>query len=84
MKSFFLVAAILVLSVPTQLFGMENVAQFLQDISVTIKAGGAEGSGTIVTRKVGEETVNFVWTAGHVVEHLRKVRSVIDPLTMPK
>ena len=63
----------------------DNVPQFLQDISVTIKSEGgpfsAEGSGVIVTRDVGGEKVNFVWTAGHVVDNLRTVRKIVDPST---
>ena len=69
----------------------ENKALFsyLQDISVTIRAEnkgrGSEGSGVIFTRdiKYGNSTVrvNFVWTAAHVIDNLRNVRSVIDPAT---
>jgi hypothetical protein len=54
-----------------------DVPSHLQDISVTIKAGNAQGSGTLVTRKVGEDTVSFVWTAGHVVSDLRTVRRIV-------
>ena len=71
----------------------EDLAQHLQDISVTIKSpqkGGGEGqgSGVLITRQAklsddAEEkvSVNFVWTAGHVVDNLREVRTVIDPKT---
>lgn len=63
----------------------EDVAQFLQDISVTIRAGFSEGSGVIFSREVqiGEkkELYNFVWTAAHVVDGLRNTRSVIDSKT---
>jgi len=31
------------------------------------------GAGVIITRKVGEETVHYVWTAAHVVAPLRSV-----------
>lgn len=70
----------------------DKVASYLQDISVTIKAsagyGGSEGSGVVKTRAMtidGEEVkVNFVWTAAHVVDGLRKVREVIDPKTGTK
>lgn len=59
-----------------------SVAQFLQDISVTILAetdnSKGSGSGVIVTRKVDNEDVSFVWTAAHVVDALRKTREVID------
>lgn len=63
----------------------DDLAKQLQDISVTVHAGGSEGSGVIVTRELklsatSNETrkVNFVWTAGHVVDGLRSVRNVID------
>lgn len=61
-----------------------SVALHLQDISVTIvskgSGGGGEGSGVIKTRLMPNgETVNFVWTAAHVVDNLRKTRTVIDP-----
>lgn len=61
-----------------------DVAQHLQDISVTIVSkgqwgGGGEGSGVIKTRKMKDGTnVCFVWTAAHVVDNLRSTRSVID------
>ena len=56
---------------------LAGVPDDLQQISVTIKAGDAQGSGTIVTRKIGDDTVSFIWTAGHVVDNLRVVRKVI-------
>ena len=54
----------------------------LQEISVTVKSGYSEGSGIIITRDVQVapnkiEKINFVWTAGHVIDNLRSVRSVI-------
>ena len=63
---------------------LREVADHLQDISVTIKAdnpngyGGSEGSGTMIVREVGGEKITFVWTAGHVVDHLRTVRTIIN------
>lgn len=51
----------------------KNVPQYLQDISVTIKADRAEGSG-VITNING---INYVLTCGHVVEHLRKTRTVV-------
>jgi hypothetical protein len=54
-----------------------SIPDYLQEISVTVKAGNSQGSGTIVTRKVGDDTVSFIWTAGHVVNDLRVVRSII-------
>jgi S1-C subfamily serine protease len=65
----------------------QNVAVHLQDISVTIvsKSGagsGGEGSGVVKTRKLQDgSSVNFIWTAAHVIDNLRKTRSAIDPKT---
>lgn len=80
----FLAAALVALSVSVSAFaeGPAPIIQNLQDISVTIRANGSQGSGTLYTRKVGDnDTVTFVWTAAHVVDGLRKTRSVIDPET---
>jgi hypothetical protein len=54
-----------------------GVPDDLQQISVTIKAGDAQGSGDLVTRKIEEDTWSFLWTAAHVVEGLRTTRTVI-------
>jgi len=63
----------------------EGVAQYLQDISVTVNVGQGEGSGvvkTITMKKNGQDVkVNFVWTAAHVVDTLRSVERVIDSKT---
>ena len=58
------------------------VADHLQDVSVTIRAEGqfsnGEGSGVIFSRKDADgNLVNFVWTAAHVIDNLRKERKVI-------
>lgn len=58
----------------------DNVSQYLQDISVTIRAGRAEGSG-VITNING---TNYVLTCGHVVAHLRKTRTVIGNDGGPK
>ena len=63
--------------------GFDNLYTNLQEVSVTVNTGRSEGSGVIVTRKLntgsGEtETVNFVWTAGHVIDSLRSVRTIIS------
>ena len=60
----------------------KDLYQHLQDVSVTVKAAGGEGSGVIVTREVEtspsvKQKVNFVWTAAHVIDSLRSVRVVI-------
>ena len=65
-----------------------DVANYLQDISVTIKSQGkysrSEGSGVLITRDIGEEKVTFVWTCAHVVDNLRGVRTVIKAGTPKK
>jgi S1-C subfamily serine protease len=55
----------------------ENVPQYLQDISVTIRADRSEGSGVAFFR----DGQTFIWTAAHVVDGLRTTRMVIDPKT---
>lgn len=52
----------------------DKVVNHLQNVSITVGAGKGTGSGVIVTRN----GVNFVWTAAHVVDGLRKTREVID------
>ena len=60
----------------------EITAEHLQNVSVTIRAeaeySAGEGSGVIFTRKDSKgNLVNFVWTAGHVVDNLRTERRVL-------
>lgn len=64
-----------------------KIINHLQEISVTIKAetgegflsggGSAQGSGVLFTRKDGDDTTTYVWTAGHVVAGLKCNRSVL-------
>ena len=63
----------------------ENIAQHLQNISVTVKSKYSSGSGVIITRNIQlsnkdetKETINFVLTAGHVISSLRSVRNIIE------
>lgn len=76
-----LLSLMAVLAVAAVSFADDSVVQKLQDISVTIRAGSSQGSGILFTRKVENETVTFVWTAGHVIDGLRKTRTVIDQKT---
>ena len=66
----------------------KRVANFLQDISVTIKSEGkwskSEGSGVLIVREIEGTEVTFVWTAGHVVDNLRTVRDIIDENGRPR
>lgn len=58
----------------------KDVAQHLQSVSVTIQTGQGSGSGVIVSRKDSKNnTVNFVWTAGHVVDSLKTTREIVAP-----
>ena len=59
-----------------------NTADHLQNVSVTIRSEGGgvagEGSGVVFTRKDAKgNLVNFIWTAGHVVDNLRSERVVL-------
>jgi S1-C subfamily serine protease len=59
-----------------------KVAEYLQNISVTIKSEGeyrrSEGSGVLITRKIDGKDITFVWTCAHVVGNLRNVRTVVN------
>jgi len=60
----------------------KTTADYLQDVSVTIVSESSfsrgEGSGVIFSRKDKDgNTVNFVWTAAHVIDNLRQERKVI-------
>lgn len=82
---------VLVLAMALNAVAAENLANHLQDISVTVKSpmkfgGEGQGSGVLITREIKKADgttikVNFVWTAAHVVDNLREVRTVIDPKT---
>lgn len=76
----------LVFALATTVFAVDpKLSQHLQDVSVTVEINDSlgnkrgEGSGVLVTREVDGEKVSFVWTAGHVVDSLRKTRDVVDP-----
>lgn len=59
------------------------VPEYLDKISVSVVAGSgyqkAEGSGTLFIREVDGKRTTFVWTAGHVVQHMRSTEeSIVD------
>ena len=59
-----------------------SIADHLQNVSVTIRSEGpwstGEGSGVIFTRRDSKgNSVNFVWTAAHVVDNLRLTKRVL-------
>lgn len=49
----------------------------LQNISVTVHAGPATGSGVVISRS----GANYILTAGHVVDDVRKVTKLLDNVT---
>lgn len=53
----------------------DDVPTQLQEVSVTIRSGRAEGSGVFHVTKDGQV---WVWTCGHVIADLRKVRPVLS------
>jgi hypothetical protein len=60
----------------------QATADHLQNVSVTIRSEGqfsnGEGSGVVFTRKDSKgNLVNFIWTAGHVIDNLRSERKVL-------
>lgn len=66
----------------------ESISDYLQSISVTVKAGMSSGSGVIVTRSLKEnkdsteaKPINFILTAGHVIDGLKKTSKIIDSKT---
>ena len=76
----------------TTTFSIENkrkqVAEYLQEISVTVRSvakySASEGSGAMINRKIEDENVTFVWTCAHVVDNLRKVRTIVGKHGVPK
>ena len=60
----------------------QKVVDLLQSVSVTVTSGTNSGSGVVITRKIKcgnkDEDVNFIFTAGHVVDNLRSVRTIIE------
>lgn len=79
MKRFVLAVALLAL-LPLAAQG-QGLVDELQGMSVTVKSDGGQGSGVLVTRKIGEKHVSFIWTAAHVLDANRNTREYIDPKT---
>lgn len=79
LKTFFSIGLCIFLLKPS--FAQTDVAQFLQDISVTIHSSSnyqtSEGSGVLINREIEGEKISFVLTCAHVIENLRKIKSKI-------
>lgn len=60
----------------------KEVSDHLQNVSITIVSrgkDGGEGSGVLKTRVMSNGDVhNYVWTAAHCIDNLRKTRTIID------
>tara|TARA_Y100001973_G_scaffold97482_1_gene153596 strand:- start:1800 stop:2777 length:978 start_codon:yes stop_codon:yes gene_type:complete len=82
MKKLLLITSAFILAAYTAKTEDKTTADHLQDVSVTIRAEGdfsvGEGSGVIFSRKDSKgNLVNFVWTAAHVIDNLRKTRKTV-------
>jgi len=82
MKIFYSIALGASLALSSLAAEKTSTADHLQNVSVTIRSEGTfsngEGSGVIFTRKDSKgNQVNFVWTAAHVVDNLRKTRKTV-------
>lgn len=66
-----LVAQFAIAAEPVKAIATADVPTYLQDISVTIHAGGHQGSGVYKVTKDGQV---WVWTCGHLIEVLRHER----------
>ena len=88
-KSFSIFVAVFLTLASCGLLKAEELSQHLQDISVTVKAPGSfgtsQGSGVIITREIRaskddntKSSVNFIWTAAHVVDNLRSTRTITE------
>ena len=76
-----MLTAIVATFISANSFASELYDKF-QQVSVTVNSGMGEGSGTIVTREVNlgnnkKAKISFVWTAAHVIDNLRSVRTVV-------
>jgi S1-C subfamily serine protease len=79
LSSFFAILLVSSLGLAADLPQKDDVASYLQEISVTIKAGNAQGSGTLMIVPVDGKPVTFCWTAAHVVAGLRSQKEVVTP-----
>lgn len=65
-------------SVDLKIGSPEELGEYLQATSVTLRTGYAEGSGTVCRIDSGRI---YILTAGHVIADLRSTREIIDPAT---
>ena len=72
-RTFLAVGMVAAVASPGRAAKIDDVPSYLQEISVTIRAGGSEGSGIAFVR----DGTTYVWTAAHVVAGNRKTRKVV-------
>jgi len=82
MKAYLCILSLFIVSASFAEDKKRSTADHLQNVSVTIRSEGdfsnGEGSGVVFTRKdLKGNSVNFVWTAAHVIDNLRKERKVL-------
>jgi hypothetical protein len=70
-------ALLILLLAAFPLFADTYSPESLQNISVTVRVPGGTGSGVLITRG----GTNYVLTAGHVIEDVRKVQNFTDNAT---
>ena len=83
MRNLLLIAGLMVSSitaVASEPTTEPTLGQQLQTVAVTIRAGGAHGSGVVFLKQdAGGNTHTFILTAAHVVDGLRKQGPVLAP-----
>ncbi len=54
---------------------LQDIPQYLENISVTVKTPDSIGSGVVFTRKdsTGTNDITFVWSAGHIVSDKEEI-----------
>lgn len=79
MKSFLAVFALVAVFASTVLaVDPKDVPSHLQKNCVTVRSNDSSGSGAIVVRTVDGKKIAFVWTAYHVIDGLREVKTILQ------
>lgn len=64
--------------------GPVKIPAHLQKNCVTVRSDNSSGSGAVIVRKVDGVNIAFVWTAYHVIDGLREVKTVLNNGTEKK
>src|SRR5688572_10676539 len=65
----------------TAITALGGIPENLQYQTVTLDTSIMQASGVIVTRKICENNINFIWTAGHVVKEVRRTVKLTNTQT---